>query len=358
MFNFEDVKVAVGCCVEKGNFIYLNENGVLFFNNSAVFRVDVNKKDYSLCSLLNYVVIDNRFGKVIILDLSNGQIVLENSLNECEMYTGNFVRLYSSTAIRLRKDLNGASHEYAYDLVDNSYTSLQSAFSVADDKSYFERKRNASKLFAVFGYGKNDHTMLWEYSDFHEYESGPLREKKVESVAEIFGVAESLLWVQLNGGRIVGLCPDTGGCVKNVDHSSFDATDYEQKGLAFSGPKTWGTMFVPDESKIVLLPYGEYAEIDLKSERPVMVCYATKQSFKDAGIDCSGRMIAHGNMIYFCEGMSTKVGAFDRDKKELVWYDNLKNYHAKAGMPAKIMATDSHLYFQDNNNNLFVFEKV
>lgn len=140
-----------------------------------------------MCPVLNHLVIDNRYDKVVIFDLSNNEVSFENSLDECEMYTGNFVSFYSSSAIRICKVLNGSSKEYAYDLVDNSYMDLQSAFTVADEKSYFVRKKNASKQFTVFGYGKNSPSLEWEFSDFREYEA------RLESVHEIFGGVDGLL---------------------------------------------------------------------------------------------------------------------------------------------------------------------
>jgi len=167
------------------------------------------------------------------------------------------------------------------------------------------------------------------------------------------------LWVHLTSDRIVGLSPDTGEGIKSIEFKNVGSSASEACLETFNHVVTnWGYMLIKEESKIISLPRGRYTEIDLTAAVPVRKFFSTEKSFLDAGVDCSGRMIAHGNMIYFCDGMSTKVGAFDRDKKELVWHDNLKNYHNKAGMPAKIMATDNHLYFQDNNNNLFVFEKV
>jgi outer membrane protein assembly factor BamB len=347
-------------CVD-GDIIFRSEENTINSLNGRVFpSLPMEIKSFYFGKINNWYWADNCNGQIYFVDSLTNEVIYQNKRDEFEVTIGWEPVVIDDSKILVSRWFGNEKKISIFNLKDFSFVdvSYQGNYGYPEYNLVVDRVRDRDrKISFLIAFDTATGTEKWRYDDFHEYENN-IREKKVESVHEIFGVAEGLLWVQLTGGRVIGISPERGECIKNIDDSVFDATDYELKGLAFSGPKTLGTKFLQEESKIVLLPYGEYAEIDLKSERPVMVCYATKQSFKDAGVDCSGSMIVHGNMIYFCDVMSTKVGAFDRDKKELVWHDNLKNYHEKAGMPAKIMATDNHLYFQDNNNNLFVFEKV
>lgn len=359
MFNFRSHSFELGCVVGERNFFSLSQKGDLCCDGVKIDEIPIQRKKYSLWLVSNKLIVDDKYGKLRIYDCATRELIFKNDPVDVELYIGGSVKLYAENVMSVLMVNGVAEKESLFNLSDCKTSDADFEFQNYYNNLLFSKFSIGSEVEAIRAYDKTSEVEIWQYSDFHEYyDDQPFGGKKTESVYEIFGVAEGLLWIQLAGGRVIGLSPETGECIKSIDDSVFDATDYELKGITFSSPKTWGTMFVQEESKIVLLPYGEYAEIDLKSESPIIVCYATQQLFKDAGIDCSGRMITHGNMIYFCDGMSAKVGAFDRDKKELVWHDNLKNYHEKAGMPAKIMATDSHLYFQDNNNNLFVFEKV
>ena len=114
MFSFKEVKISIGSCVGENNLFYLDECGVLFENKIRLFQVSVDKDNYSLFLVGNYVVVDNMYGKVVVFDKDNEMIRFQNSIDECECYTGNFVSLYSSAAIRIRKVLAGESQEFVY----------------------------------------------------------------------------------------------------------------------------------------------------------------------------------------------------------------------------------------------------
>jgi len=361
MFQFKKCIFSYDVNCSGGEIFFLSEKKIINDFSGRVFSLlPMESEVFNFGKIGSWYWADNLHGQVFLFDFVADKVAYQNRKEEFKVSIGWSPVFIDGSSILVSRRFGREKKASIFNLKDFSFVDVpyQGHYGYSEYSLVVNRVWDSDRrIDFLITYDTATGTEKWRYDDFHEYENN-IREKKVESVHEIFGVAEGLLWVQLTGGRVIGLSPERGECIKSIDDSVFDATDYELKGLAFSGPKTLGTKFLQEESKIVLLPYGEYAEIDLKSERPVMVCYATKQSFKDAGVDCSGSMIVHGNMIYFCDVMSTKVGAFDRDKKELVWHDNLKNYHAKAGMPAKIMATDSHLYFQDNNNNLFVFEKV
>jgi hypothetical protein len=360
MFNFRSHSYELGCVVDDRIFFSLSQKGDLYCDGINVDEIPIKKNKYSLWLVSDKLIVDDKYGRLRIYDCATRELIFKNDPADVELYIGGSVKLYAENVISVLKVNGVAEKDSLLNLSDCKITDSDFEFQSYHNNLLFSKFSIGSEVDAIRAYDKTSKVEVWEYSDFHEYESGPLavKEKRMESANKILGVAQGLLWIQLSSARIVGLDLETGKCFRDLNKVEIDSSDYRIKNQDFSIANTAWPIFVPEESKILFLLYGEYSEIDLNNEKPVLVCYATGNSFREAGVDCSGRMIAHGNMIYFCDGMSTKVGAFDRDKKELVWHDNLKNYHEKAGMPAKIMATDSHLYFQDNNNNLFIFEKV
>jgi len=360
MFNFRSHSFELGCVVDERNFCSLSQKGDLYCDGVKIDEIPIERNKYSLWLVSNKLIVDDKYGKLRIYDCATRELIFKNDPVDVELYIGGSVKLYAENVISVLRVNGVAEKESLLNLSDCKISDADFEFQNYYNDLLFSKFSIGSEVEAIRAYDKTSKVEIWQYSDFHEYyDDQPFGGKKNESVYEIFGVAEGLLWVHLTSDRIVGLSPDTGEGIKSIEFKNVGSSASEACLETFNHVVTnWGYMLIKEESKIISLPRGRYTEIDLTAAVPVRKFFSTEKSFLDAGVDCSGRMIAHGNMIYFCDGMSTKVGAFDRDKKELVWHDNLKNYHNKAGMPAKIMATDNHLYFQDNNNNLFVFEKV
>lgn len=359
MFNFKSHSFELGCVVGVQNFFSLSQEGDLYCDGIKIDEIPIKRKKISLWLVSNKLIVDDKYGELRIYDCTTRECIFKNDTADVELYIGGSVSLYAENIISVLK-VNGVTEKDSLlNLDDCKIIDADFEFKIYHQDLLFSKFSVGDEIEAIRAYDKTSKVVAWQYTDLHKYGSLPLREKKVESVHEIFGVAKGLLWVHLTSDRIVGLSPETGECIKSIGFDDVDNSDFKSHPEEFKHIVTnWGYMFIPEESKIVSLPRGRYTEIDLAAVVPVRKCFNTEKKFLDVNIACSGRMIAHGNMIYFCDVMSTKVGAFDRDKKELVWHDDLKNYHESAGMPAKIMATNTHLYFHDSNNNLFVFSRV
>jgi hypothetical protein len=226
----------------------------------------------------------------------------------------------------------------------------------AGSRYYISRLKVGGGLWAVIALAPSTGEEAWRFDDFLNLGIDNFGKEKIEEVDQIFGVANDLLWVKLQYGRIIGLDPLTGKCIKSISPIDVDITDFERNGGEFDGPPWNSPIFLKEESRIVSLSYSRYAEIDLTAEKPVWICFDVKQEFDDKELYAGGHKTSYQHYIYFSESMSGVLGIFDRSSKKIIWSDDLKNHNPEAGMVLEIKATDTHLCVQDNRQNLYVFE--
>jgi hypothetical protein len=361
-------KNAVSVAVDK-NLFWLESDGELFIYHNQIETIEIPVEYKAIKdgqpSLLVYqkpylYATDNRgfiFSaikndhSIHILDFS---IFRSSGINASQK--PNFDQLHTLTLV------NGENRRYI-SLDFDSMTATERFYpresydAFAGSKYYVARKKAGGNLWGVIALEPSTGEEVWRFDDFLNLGADNFGQEKIEEVDQILGVANGLLWLKIRFGRILGLDPLTGKCIKAITPGDVDITDFERSEGEFDGPPWNSPLFLGEESKIVSLSYSRYAEIDLTAEKPVWICFDVKQEFDKNGLYSGGHKTTHQHYVYFSESMSGVLGAFDRSSKKIGWHDDLKKHNEGAGMAFEIKATDSGLYVQDNKQNLYVYER-
>lgn len=319
----------------------------------------LNNSTCSISHLKDFVIFDDAHGSIRIYDRYTDKCLFSHDPHEIKIAIGFRPVLARSNKIHvaIRK-----GRKKTFGLLDLSDFTLQAVnfdctFGPLKSGLVLDRTTDDNWKFFLRAVDPISGEEAWRFDDFFNLGIDNIGKEKIEEVDQIFGTANDFLWVKLRYGRIIGLDPLTGKCIKSITPTDVDITDFEQTGGEFDGPPWNSPIFLEEESRLVSLSYSRYAEIDLKAEKPVWICFDVKQEFDDKGLYAGGRKTSHQHYIYFSESMSGVLGVFDRSSKKIIWSEDLKSHNPEAGMVFEIKATDKHLYVQDNNQNLYVYER-
>lgn len=219
-----------------------------------------------------------------------------------------------------------------------------------DNIVYLNNKNNIECLSII----KN--SILWHFSLsdhgrwYNEFDK-KWEEGRVEHFA---GVANGVLWVNINSGTIVGLNIETG----------------ELKHLFTKPNKVIGTATKPhqqsphfwlnyDEKRNILFGfhYDVFGEIDLNESESTLTFYILEDCTKHQAF-CPNleRYCYDDNYFYYLDAFNGKIGVINRNTKNLDWVYSFPD-GSTTGILMKIEVSENHLFVLDSGGTLHIFER-
>jgi hypothetical protein len=204
-------------------------------------------------------------------------------------------------------------------------------------------------------------TKISQYKDF-----GDSYSPNSAKFQRIIGVFNSIIWVTLNSGILLGFSFDTGEKkyeisipVKNPETIAF-SNDYYWIGRYHQLDKTNGKLFG--------LRGNFYWEIDLANPAGMYEVFDISETCKKNGIRADMPVYewpVQGNEILFGEIFDSpknaglnNVGIFNRDTKQIVWAERIGEEGEFLPVIQKLEMQDNKLYVQDGQNTLYVYERA
>lgn len=206
-------------------------------------------------------------------------------------------------------------------------------FYLYNDNFFFEKNE------VICLYNLNSNFLFWQYDlsplpKWKKYENEILP----SSVEQFLGVYEGVLWLQLNGYRLLGLDVQTGEQIHYIENSGLYINLYLNQ-------KT---------GKIIELASKSYEEFDLKSLKMTK----SIELEKDFNIrKCT--YYEDDTKIYFVgkykeERKNNCYGIFDVEKEQIVWHRLSEGEEEYFNPP---QANEKIMGILDSNNTLTVYEK-
>jgi hypothetical protein len=182
-----------------------------------------------------------------------------------------------------------------------------------------------------------------------------LQEKlgQYDSIGEIYGVVNKLLWLVSERGVLFGISINDG---KVLHHLNFDRYNtFQQYGTVQM--QYFRSLF--DEKKQLLTGFYEkrYWEIDLKEANPSLILMDIKvlnPTYYVEEFASPEGMVFDENYIYFRDNELATVGILNRKTKQIDWQHRL--YDAPAVI-SDIQVSTGKLYALDTMGVLHIFEK-
>lgn len=319
----------------------------------------LNNSTCSISHLKDFVIFDDAHGSIRIYDRYTDKCLFSHDPHEIKIAIGFRPVLARPNKIHvaIRK-----GRKKTFGLLDLSDFTLQAVnfdctFGPLKSGLVLDRTTDDNWKFFLRAVDPISGEEAWRFDDFRKGLTSNIGDLVTEDVHKICGVYDDVLWVLLTGDRVIGLNPDTGKVIRQFTSDNADCSDFLKNNKKVPRYLPLGAAaFLPDEGLMIGINEYGYCEVRLDEPQPTWRAYSVGSSFKDHGFLGIMKIRAHGQFIYFAESMGSRIGAFDRMTRRVIWSDDLKNYNTDAGIAFEIKATDKHLYVQDNKQNLYVFK--
>jgi hypothetical protein len=204
-------------------------------------------------------------------------------------------------------------------------------------------------------------------------------EKRAKEVRQFIGVYNSVLWVYLNSGEIIGIDIENGKlCCQISAVEKKNLTGETNFSAEENGYRLYYCQYILDESqgKIIGLFGDLFYEIDVNSRvqkrlrwrrntrhSPKTIAYGLKQEFEQKGViwkDIGINSVLQGTLLYFYNYNQLVFAILDIGTKQIIYVSEkikvMENSEVFTQLK-DLQVSNSNVYVLDSARTLWIFEK-
>lgn len=172
-------------------------------------------------------------------------------------------------------------------------------------------------------------------------------------VKKFIGILEDKLWIALNHHTIIAVDIHTGSLV----HQIHDIPGFKSDWLPSAIPLSEATVIDVKNNKLIGFMWEFYWEIDPQSGA-VTLLDLSEDFLKEKIRNDVHHYVLTDEIIYFISHFDSKIGAFERATKRIVWhYDFVKDETGRAPRIRELQGDENQLGALSSDNTLYIFKK-
>jgi outer membrane protein assembly factor BamB len=343
----------------NGSFCWMGENVLFYYQNEKVNVIDFIHVSTLFKAGTDYIFIKSfdKQPEQKLINVNTWEITNLNQFNNIEFFSG-------ADNLLIGVDLLNKTTT-AFELKE--FTILWQKKGIHNFRWFKDYPFAASTEELAF-YNKNNGDQVWEVNDFSQFNYSvkmfidePPEERKAE-ILRIIGVYNSIVWVTLNSGRILGFSITNGELIYNISKPNFFPSDFDMK--KHGGNRFYGIYTQLDEENGMLIGLIRdlYWEIDLKAPDKTFVLHSFSKSISKVGFQAMGafNFPFTKDEIFFGSQYpdNTQIGVFDRRKKEIIWTTSIEENMERKNFDIRQMDyADNKLYVLLETGNLHIYER-